>query len=152
MITVTTLVSASELEVNFSRDVSVKNIHDYLTFIYRPYMQLGVFSFCEFRGTRLPIIGKTNCKELMEAIQVLYNLQINKIRKLEQACSPLSSVLDLCNTQEGKELLDILTGRLTAHSTYYNTIYNSSLIDKKTINQVTERPQKYVLAEINLHH
>lgn len=152
MITVTTLVSASELEVNFSRNVSVKNIHDYLTFIYRPYMQLGVFSFCEFRGTRLPIIGKTNCTELTEAFQALYHLQINRIRKLEQACSPLSSVLDLCNTQEGKELLDILAGRLTVHSTYYNTICNTSLVDEKTINQVIERPQKYVLAEINLHH
>lgn len=152
MITVATLVSASDLEVTFSRNFSVKNIHDYLTFIYRPYMQLGVFSFCEFRGTRLPIIGKSNYKELTEGFQALYNLQSNRIRKLEQACLPLSSVLDLCNTQEGKELLDILAGRLNVHSTYYNTISNTSFIDEKTLNQVTEKPQKYILAQINLHY
>lgn len=152
MITVATLISVSDLETNFSINYSVENIHDYLTFMYRPYVQLGVFSFCEFCGTKLPIIGKTNCKELTEVFQILYKLQINRIRELAQAYLPLSSVLDLCNTQAGKELLDILAGRLTVNSTYYNAISNTTLIDEETLKHVTENPQKYILAEINLHY
>lgn len=151
MITVATLLSAPDLEANFSKTFSAKNIQDYLTFMYRPYMQLGVFSFCEFHGTKSPIIGKTSCKELMEGFQTLYNQQVNRIYKLEQACLPISSVFDLCNTQTGKELLDILAGRLNTNSIYYNAISNTTLIDEKTLNQVTEKPQKYILAEINLH-
>ncbi|MBQ3252650.1 MAG: hypothetical protein IJB02_05370 [Oscillospiraceae bacterium] len=152
MITVATLVSAFDLETNFSQKISVENIHEYLSFMYRPYMQLGVFSFCEFRGTKSPIIGQTNWKELTESCQTLYNLQVNRIHILEQACSPLLSVLDLCNTQAGKELLDILSGQLSTNSIYYNTISNSSRIDETTLSQIAENPQKYILAEINLHH
>lgn len=152
MITVTTLLSAPDLEANIPKTISEENIQDYLAFIYRPYMQLGVFSFCEFRGTKSPIIGKTSCKELTEGFQTLYNQQTTRIHKLEQDCLPISSVFDLCRTQTGRELLDILAGRLNTNSIFYNTISHTTFIDEKILNQVAEKPQKYILAEINLHH
>ena len=152
MITVATLISAFDLETNFSKNFSVENIREYLSFMYRPYMQLGVFSFCEFYDTKSPIMGQTNWKELTESCQTLYNLQANRIHILEQACSPLLSVLDLCNTQAGRELLGILSGQLSTNSIYYNTISSTSRIDEKTLSQIAENPQKYILAEINLHH
>ena len=151
MTTITTLIAARDLEKNFGQYYSHLNIQDYLAYQYRPYIHLNTFSFCEFDGTLDPIIGQHNRILLIGRMNELYNRQKNLVEQLCVTMASSSCLFDLCKHQSNKELFDLLSGRLTINSFFYSFLSNSAFLDPITMKQVLSTPEKYVLADINLH-
>lgn len=151
MTTVNVLLSISELTDLFGINFNSVEVQRYTAHKLNPYFHLHRFSYYDFIGTASPIDGRTNKQLIKEKIKCLKHRKRIEIIKLIKhfLCCCLS-----CSKDEDYSLhliFDLLSGKLTDKSYFYNVSSDSSYIDRKTAKQVYLYPEQFLLLEINLH-
>lgn len=151
MTTVAILVSINDLTCAFGDSWTNSNLNDYVAYKVKPYLNLHVFSYYDFEKLSLPIDGRNAPIWLQQKINYLAQEQLSQIKLHEAELLAVSTLEELCESREGVELLEILAGKFTENSIFYNTVTQSSYIDSTTIGLINTSPEKYILSQINLH-
>lgn len=151
MTTVAILVSIDELTCIFGSSWTQKNLNDYVAYKIKPYMNLHLFSYYEFEQGYSPLDGRFSPSCLQQEVQALLQQQTSQIKMQKASLSGIRTLEELSECRPGMELLEMLAGKLTEKSIFYNTVTGSSYIDKSTIYLINISPEKFILTRINLH-
>lgn len=151
MTTVAVLVLINDLTCAFGDFWTRSNLNEYIAHNMEPYLNIHLFSYYDFEKHLLLIDGRNNSIYLRQKINSLTQHQLLQIKRLKTKLPDYCSLEELCGCKAGVELLELLAGKFNEKSFFYNTVTRSSYIDSTTIELITISPEKYVLAEINLH-
>lgn len=151
MTTVAILVWRDDLVETFGDSWTQENANTFVAYKLKPYMNLHLFSYHDFDMHLSPIDGKTTPVYLQKEFDNLCKKQFSKINGVKAKLQGINSLEELCECEAGVELLEMLAGKLTEKSVFYNTLTRSSYIDSATINLIHQTPAKYILIKINLH-
>lgn len=151
MTTVAVLVLRNDLIEAFGDSWTQENAKDFAAYKIKPYLNLHAFSFYDFDAYYSPVDGRTTPEHLLKEVDDLVNSQISKINRIKSKLPDINSIEALCECKAGIKLLEILAGKLTDESVFYNTATMSSYLDSTTVNLIHQTPDKFVLIKINLH-
>lgn len=151
MVTIATLVSVEDIVRAFGNHWATKHLNEYVAYQMKPYFHLHIFAYFDFEHIDSPVDGRANAKLLQDKMDILTQRQVKRIELLKTALPGDSAWEALNESCIGKELLDLLAGKLTIKSQFYDTITRSSYISSKIIDEIKRVPQNYILTEINLH-
>lgn len=151
MVTIATLVSVEDIIRAFGNHWATKHLYEYVAYQMKPYFHLHIFAYFDFEHIDFPVDGRANAKLLQDKIDILIQKQVKRIELLKSALPGDSTWETLNESCVGKELLELLAGKFTIKSQFYDTITKSSYISSKIIDKIKCMPQNYILTGINLH-
>lgn len=144
--TITVLIKSSEMNRVFKNNYSREDIQSFTSYILQPYKQLKYFSFCDYLNAGDPISGCYNPAQFLLEFQKLQDKQHLVIQDLYR-----SDIMDTSIKNVRAELLRIFAGRFNSNTFFYNSINDSTFIDKKTIEAITSQPELYILSRVNIN-
>jgi hypothetical protein len=93
-----------------------------------------------------PILGCSDQAEFLLEFQKLQDKQYMVIQDLYK-----SDAIDSTTRNTQAELLKILSGRFNSNTFFYNSINDSTFIDKNTSEAITSNPELYILSKVNIN-
>ncbi len=143
---ITVLIKSSEMSRVFKSNYSREDIQSFTSYILHPYKQLKYFSFCDYINVGDPILGCSDQAEFLLEFQKLQDKQYMVIQDLYK-----SDTIDSTKRNTQAELLKILSGRFNSNTFFYNSINDSTFIDKNTSEAITSNPELYILSKVNIN-
>ena len=143
---ITVLIKTSELIRNFKETYSCEDIQSFTRHLLQPYRQLKYFAFCDFTDVNEAIIGKYDKETFLtefKSIVQKQNLLINDKCK--------TNSINIIDIEGHAELIKILSGRFNNNTFFYNSINDSTYIDKNTNDTITSNPELYILSKVNIN-
>lgn len=143
---ITVLIKSSEMSRVFKSNYSREDIQSFTSYILHPYKQLKYFSFCDYINVGDPILGCSDQAEFLLEFQKLQDKQYMVIQNLYKSDS-----IDSTKRNTQAELLRILSGRFNSNTFFYNSINDSTFIDKNTSEAISSNPELYILSGVNIN-
>lgn len=152
MMIVSILISTNDLTIALGDFWTSIDLNDYIVYKLKPYLNLRVFNYYNFDNFLLPIDGRFMPAYLRQEIDSLFKQQMSTIKIMKTELMSINSLEELRKCKSGIELLELLAGKFTKKSIFYNLADGSSYIDSSTVKSIHNTPEKYILTKINLYH